>query len=189
MFKLLIRLFASLIFLSAGVISARPVTWTFSGVTLSDGGTMSGSFVYDADTNTYSSINITTSGGSQTGTTFAVAHTAVASSANFFYVLPSGPITALSTHSLLLVFPAALTNAGGTRALVLQGEFVCGGATCAPTPGISLRDSAGGLLTGVPVPPPPPTTPAPTSVLLLATGLLAAFTWQMSRGWRRTRAQ
>ena len=41
-----------------------PLTWTISNATFSDGGTASGTFVYDADTNTYSSINITTTTGS-----------------------------------------------------------------------------------------------------------------------------
>src|SRR5260370_9871267 len=44
--------------------SASPVLWTLVGVAFNDGGTASGSFVYDANTNTYSSINMTTTAGS-----------------------------------------------------------------------------------------------------------------------------
>ena len=33
---------------------STPLTWTFSGFTFADGGTATGSFIYDADTNTYS---------------------------------------------------------------------------------------------------------------------------------------
>jgi hypothetical protein len=40
--------------------SADGVTWTLSGVTFSGGGTASGTFVYDADTNTFSSVDIVT---------------------------------------------------------------------------------------------------------------------------------
>ena len=45
------------------VASADGITWTLSGVTFDDGGTASGSFVYDAVTNTVSSINIVTTAG------------------------------------------------------------------------------------------------------------------------------
>jgi hypothetical protein len=43
--------------------SAANVTWTLSGVT-SLGTTITGSFVYNQDTNTYVSVSISTSGGS-----------------------------------------------------------------------------------------------------------------------------
>jgi len=43
--------------------NAAPVTWTLNGVTFDDMGTASGSFVYNVDTNIYSDIAITTSGG------------------------------------------------------------------------------------------------------------------------------
>jgi hypothetical protein len=38
---------------------ANPITWYLSGVRFSDGGTASGSFVYDAINDAYSSVNIT----------------------------------------------------------------------------------------------------------------------------------
>ena len=41
------------------IASADGVTWDLSGVTFSDGGTASGSFVYDAVTNTVSDVDIT----------------------------------------------------------------------------------------------------------------------------------
>jgi hypothetical protein len=39
---------------------AAPVTWTLDNVVFDDGATATGSFVYDRDTNTYSTISITT---------------------------------------------------------------------------------------------------------------------------------
>src|ERR1700722_1794844 len=42
---------------------AANVTWTLNGVT-SLGTTFTGSFVYNADTETFSSVNVTTAGGS-----------------------------------------------------------------------------------------------------------------------------
>jgi hypothetical protein len=43
--------------------SATPITWNLTDVTFADGSTASGTFVFDADTNTYSSINIVTTAG------------------------------------------------------------------------------------------------------------------------------
>jgi hypothetical protein len=53
--------------LAAGVLlaasaSADAVTWDIAG-DFNDGGTISGSFVYDANLNQFSSIDVTTSGG------------------------------------------------------------------------------------------------------------------------------
>ena len=54
---------------------AHAILWTLSGVTFDDGGTASGSFDYDADTNTLSSINIvTTAGGTLAGAIFTFQH-------------------------------------------------------------------------------------------------------------------
>lgn len=54
----------------ASVAHAVPVTWTLSNVLFSNDGpsgvTASGSFKYDADTNTFSDISVTTTQGSFT---------------------------------------------------------------------------------------------------------------------------
>ena len=44
----------------SAVANGVPLIWYLSGVEFTDGGTASGSFTYDADSNTYSNINITT---------------------------------------------------------------------------------------------------------------------------------
>ncbi len=51
------------------VASADGITWSLSGVTFDDGGTASGSFVYDAVTNTVSAVNIVTTAGTTFGGT------------------------------------------------------------------------------------------------------------------------
>ena len=58
--------------LVAAAANAQPVTWYIQGVTFSDGGTASGSFNYDAATNSYSQVHITTTPGSvrATGATY-----------------------------------------------------------------------------------------------------------------------
>ena len=51
-------------------LSAAPVVWTFTDVLFEDGGTVTGNFTYNANTNIYSDINITTPAGSQITTEF-----------------------------------------------------------------------------------------------------------------------
>jgi hypothetical protein len=53
-----------LVLLTAQTASAVPIQWTLDGVTFIDGGTASGSFVFDADLSIYSSINTSTTAGS-----------------------------------------------------------------------------------------------------------------------------
>jgi hypothetical protein len=57
--------------LIASVMNAKPalavqLTWTLNNVTFDDGGTAFGTFDYNADTNTYSSFNISVAGGDTT---------------------------------------------------------------------------------------------------------------------------
>jgi len=49
--------------LSPVLADASPVKWHLQNVVFDDGATMTGSFLYDADTNTYSDIDVTTSPG------------------------------------------------------------------------------------------------------------------------------
>jgi hypothetical protein len=46
---------------------AAGILWTLQGVQFDDGGTASGSFVYDPQTNTFSDVNITTTAGTTRG--------------------------------------------------------------------------------------------------------------------------
>lgn len=61
---LLSRLFSIVIlsFLIAGAARATPVSWSFVGVTLSDGGTVSGGFTFDASAGTPCSTSAATCG-------------------------------------------------------------------------------------------------------------------------------
>src|SRR5689334_13211018 len=43
---------------------AMPILWSLSDVTFSDGGTASGSFVFDVDTGIITDLDVTTTGGS-----------------------------------------------------------------------------------------------------------------------------
>ena len=60
--------------------SAAPILWTLSGA-FNDGGTASGSFVYDADLNLYSDVDVTTTAGSaRSGSTYSFVSPGIAPS-------------------------------------------------------------------------------------------------------------
>src|SRR5579885_3048511 len=96
--------------------SAATILWTLQGVTFGDGGKASGSFDYNADTNTFSSIDIvTTPGSSFPGATYLAIDPGKASSATSLAVVPNAGLADLTGTAVLdLFFSSALTNAGGT---------------------------------------------------------------------------
>ncbi len=159
--------------LSAATLFAVPVTWTLSGVTFADGGTASGTFVYDADTGHYSSFNITTTTGSaRTGTTYHFGTNIYAPEYSLMVAVGSGDLT--GTPALYLVFNSVLTNAGGTVPLVLgadpdttSSEASCNDATCDLSAPVVRQVSAGSITTNPLTP-----TPAPPTWILGLIGLM-----------------
>lgn len=144
----------------AGPALAAPITWSLFGVTLDDGGVASGTFVYDADTNTFSAVNIVTSGGGQPGATFTQiggvyggAGLAVAASRIGVLTL-SGP--GVGQRNLNLQLVSGMTNAGGLIVIrptsAFSAEVTCADAPCA-TPGAPLRGVSAGAVTSFPLPP------------------------------------
>ncbi|HVO57467.1 MAG TPA: PEP-CTERM sorting domain-containing protein [Dongiaceae bacterium] len=119
--------------------SADGVTWTLLNLTFEDGSTATGSFDYNAATNTFSNINIVTSSGvSFTGATY----TAVDPGFGPFpfdvaFVTAAGLGDYTGTAALELEFftdPSEtssynLTNAGGNIVTDIN-EFVCTNANC-----------------------------------------------------------
>jgi len=113
--------------LSGQSASANPILWSLVGVTFNDGGTASGSFVYDADTNTYSNISVTTTEGSAFGGAVytLINDIADAPTASGIYLVTSVPATP-GLPGLMMGF-FNLTNAGGTIAppnfLISEGNI------------------------------------------------------------------
>ena len=70
--KLCIALSLSIWFLLSGVAQAITIEWTLNDVVFTDGGTASGSFLYDTDTSTYSNVSIVTTAGSIRSATQAI---------------------------------------------------------------------------------------------------------------------
>src|SRR5271167_3686441 len=65
-FTITIALLFCATIMGAGHVSAAPVTWTLTGVTFSDGGTATGTFTWNADTQTIGAYSITVTGGNTT---------------------------------------------------------------------------------------------------------------------------
>ncbi|MGV3578305.1 IPTL-CTERM sorting domain-containing protein [Brevundimonas sp.] len=153
--KLSLALCAALSAMSAGVPAlADPVTWTIQNATVSDGSTVSGSFVFDADAPSgtqFSNINIvTTTVGGNTGRTYSIDGYS-ANRADFF-LFKSG--TAGSRYRWYAYLPQAMTNAGGTRNLVGGSEGACnpgpeGASECGG--GVDYRNFSAQIVANLPV--------------------------------------
>lgn len=136
--------FALLSCLGASV-SAAPLTWTLDNVVFDDGGTVTGSFVYDADTNTYSGISLQTAGGPITGASgYLLTWLGVSTLPSYPYSRSAFGFTAADPSAMVardvhdefdvyqftvyqypqlkLRFVNGLTNAGGTVALVAGSQ-------------------------------------------------------------------
>jgi hypothetical protein len=141
---------------------AAPVTWTIHDATFNDGGTMTGQFDYDANTNTYSNISIQTS-------TFEMPYGDGYEEPITAYLNPSYSDENINNsifpnqHYLQLVanvgatydtqfdfsFSTGLTNAGGTISLNSGTELFSGGCSqCS----VDQRSLIGGYVAAVPIP-------------------------------------
>ena len=135
-----------------------------SGVTFSDGGAASGSFVYGAVTNTVSDVNITTTAGTAFG---GATYTGVDPGYGPFpdqIVVVTDPslLDFTGTPVLDLLFEGDLTNLGGTLGLMDAIESTCGDTGCTTT-GIDYRGITAGEVVS---------TPEPSSLALLGVGLV-----------------
>jgi len=155
--------------LLAGVANAVPITWNLStlsfnigaGLELGQGGLATGSFTYEADTNTYSSWNIVVSAFG-----FAPANGFLTPLTSSLFLPPSATSFSLSYSSdqarLFLSFfdpatfnPQPLTNSGGvvnvSASVVDAGNvfyswFAGGTASSVPEPGSATFALGGGVV-------------------------------------------
>lgn len=148
---------------------AIPITWNLSGVTFNDQTTASGSFTYDASANTLSAFSITTQNGAIAG------HTYDTTTASLYAPIPNSfwannaLLLALNdvTYYINLEFASALTDAGGTVALLL-GDPIANGAANASWECDNcnaIRYVVDGAVTSEAV-------PEPASIALLGAGLI-----------------
>ena len=144
------------------------IRWTLSGASFNDGGTASGSFLYDADTSTMTGFDVTTTAGAA----LSGAHYVDLNgdfppypSHSFAVTIPAAPPLPPNSPFLALQFQSALSNAGGTINLLSGGEGFCLDSVCSL--GSYRRVFNGGSVVGVKVP-----EPGVLSLLVLGVGAL-----------------
>jgi len=97
-------------------VFGTPVYWTLSGVELTDGSVVTGSFIYDADANLFSDIDIVSEQG--TFTVLASTWPAAQENASELVITPNVPLFFGALVPALVLFPSpALTDSGGTVTL------------------------------------------------------------------------
>jgi hypothetical protein len=99
--------------LTLGLASANadPIIWSLTDVSFGDGGTASGSFVFDATSASFGAIDITTTPGTEFG---GAAYTTFAFGNPLFLTSVTGSFPTLTgTPFLSLNFTSPLTDAGG----------------------------------------------------------------------------
>ncbi len=151
----------------AGNLSAAAVNWTLVGVDFDTdfnyGGPLTGltgSFVYDADTNTFSSVSITGNNGLLTGVVFA-------GQSNLQVVAAGGPdLTGLGFAAIVLA--DVMTNDGGTVAIQAVYSGTCANSGCDRFDTADAVTSRGSVVGTA-------GTPEPSSVLMAASGVLGLF--------------
>ncbi len=134
-------LFSTVVILGIAANANAQSSWTVQPTAFTDGGSVSGSFTYDASTNAFSNINlVTTSGSALPGATYTILFGD--NNSELSLVTKTGDLT--GTPTLVLYFNSPLTNAGGTVAFTAQ-EFTCYNAGCnsLTTPSRNTATNAG----------------------------------------------
>jgi hypothetical protein len=161
--------------------SAGQILWTFDGATFSDGGTASGSFIFDADLNQYSSVEITTiSGSALSGATYDVVTTALFPDAGeALFGTTTGDLT--GTPGLALFYASELSDAGGPISISSSPGFgregTCVDPTCSEPTGPNRIFSSGTIVGTV-------VAPEPSTVVLIGEALVSLVFIGRSRSHR-----
>jgi hypothetical protein len=180
----------SILSLLSVAANAVPVVWTLDDVVFNDGGTASGSFTFDADTNTYSAITIATTPGSvfTSAFTFDLVNPAPVCVDNPQLLCTLDASTGpdyTGGPSIVFTFANALTNAGGQSQIDLGILATCVTPTCDAVNNPVALLVSGGVTAQVPPPTQPvPTQPVPTistyGLALTILGLLAIVARRLS---------
>jgi hypothetical protein len=148
---------------------AAPILWTLPTMTFGPGDTLAGSFIYDADTNTYSSVAFTKTGAF--AASYDTGDLSLGTSSELHLITNFGPADLSNERFLILYFivsafvPNPLTNAGGNvLTSITFGD--CDNSDCTS----GTFDGNSGPITGTPLPVP---VPEPTAMMLLGMGLAA----------------
>lgn len=167
---------ALVVALAAGAASAAPVKWSIPATPLTGGGTISGTFTYDANTNTYSAINIVTTAGSIPGDTYIRPDNLWSTATQI-----GTRSVALDSSMMVVRFASPLTNGGGTVpiASIHEGDENEGSISLSP---LRLTSPAGGAISSVP----PATVPTLSEWAMILLGVLLAGGAALTIHRRRT---
>jgi hypothetical protein len=181
---LILFAFVALVGLPA-TASATPVLWTLNvtkGFFGNPVGTVVGSFVYDADTNQYSSVAITMTSPAASFDTSDLGGALFGpnSASKLQLIFNFVPGANLGKTALVLRFGGVMTNLGGSLILSsLSAAGICESGSCdAFDPGFG---DISGNVTGTPV---ASSVPEPATLVLFSAGVLGVGV----RRWRQWRA-
>ena len=166
----------------ASTAQAVPIEWTFEDVEFINGnGTLTGSFVYDADAPATTDVNITASAGDLflcadagcSGLNVADNYAGATFGSATNGAITNGQLRILAFgdgffNQIVLAFSEPLTNAGGTVDLAFAAQWQCPTNAFCPrnTQSTPFRTAVTGSVTAIGV-------PEPATLGLLALGLLA----------------
>jgi len=143
-------------------VTAIPLTWNVNA-TFNDSSTLTGSYVYDADTSIYSSWNLTTTAGDLVGRNYNPGNSID------YYVSPSSFLffdSSLSSYSIHATLTNPMTNMGGV--INLSNVSECDPSLAFVSGYICFRSRYGeGTVTADII-----ETPEPTTLSLMGLGLL-----------------
>lgn len=123
-------------------VTASPVTWQLLPAGFYGGGSLSGSFVYDADSNALSSVAVVSGADGDFGGSLYTISDPSYGPYPYELALLSGPMAdATGAPVLDLYFFLPLTNAGGTL-LFAASEYACADAGCS-YPAVTWRYGEG----------------------------------------------
>ncbi len=108
--------------LLASGVKAAPIEWTLQDVFFQDGGRAGGSFFYDADTNEYSNVSITTTAGSIfSGASYSYVRADASDDSKVWFL--SDPSGAVDTPAFFSDLAGQMTNSGGSVYLFLFSGY------------------------------------------------------------------
>ncbi|MBP9129452.1 MAG: VPLPA-CTERM sorting domain-containing protein [Steroidobacteraceae bacterium] len=146
-------------------VNAAAVTWYVNGVTFNDSGTLAGSFTYDASTNVFSSISLTTTAGTVLGAASYAYPTNVGSANTADFLSNSFPVVPGTTTRLTLFLVSSMTDSGGIINLSAVSEQLCAAVECNKLLPDRVNPVGGAYITSTaPV-------PLPAAAWLLVSGL------------------